>query len=288
MTAADAGKAAHDAACALIDERRFREAVEPAAEACRLRPQSGAAWWNYAVVLKQLHRWAECLAACDRTIALDRGDVSGMHWNAGIAATALGDWARARAAWKATGAPVPPGDGPLEMNLGIACVRVSPDANPEVVYGKRLDPCRARILSVPLPDSERRHGDIVLHDGEPRGKRRHGGREVTVFDELIVLHVSSYGTWRVTATCTDATERDAILARFEGIDGAIEDWTESIQILCKQCSLGEPHDHHEPRDQSWQRERTIGLALRDEAELGRLRGPGGRWRRGIRDVTRVL
>jgi hypothetical protein len=52
-------------------------------------------------------------------------------------------------------------------------------------------------------------------------------------------------------------------------------------------SLGEPHDHHPPRDQPWQHERRFGISLRDEAELRRLDQVSAE-RRRIRGVTRVL
>lgn len=271
------GEAAHDKAGALIDERRFREAIAPAAEACRLCPDWADAWCNYAVALKHEQQWEACLKACDRALALDAENRGGLHWNAGIAATALGDWSRARAAWTAYGIELPPGDGPLEMKLGMAGVRVALDGTPEVVFGIRIDPCRARLVSVPLPASKHRYGDIVLHDGEARGKRRVGEREITVFDELLLLAPSSYGTWTVEATCRTPHERDALLALFDDVDGAIEDWTESLELMCAQCSLGEPHEHH--GSGRWSVERRFGLALRDESELQRLRDG---------NVTRVL
>lgn len=288
MSDADAAEAAHEKAGALIDERRFREAIEPAAAACRLRPDWSAAWWNYAVALKHGQRWAECLTACDRAVELDPENSDGVHWNAGIAATALGDWSRARAAWTAYGVDVPPGSGPLEMDLGTACVRISPDDEPEVVFGNRLDPCRVRLLSVPLPESRHRYGDVVLHDGEARGKRRLDDREVTVFDELLRLEPSGYGTWTVEATCRSPVERDALVAMFDDVDGAIEDWTESLVMLCARCSLGEPHDHHEQTKEGWTVERKLGLALRNERDLRKLRHLGMWWRRGVRGVTRAL
>jgi hypothetical protein len=70
---------AHGRACALIDDRRFRDAVEPASEACRLRPDWVDAWWNYSVALKHAHRWTECLAACERAIALGEPHESHAH-----------------------------------------------------------------------------------------------------------------------------------------------------------------------------------------------------------------
>jgi tetratricopeptide (TPR) repeat protein len=272
----------------LIDERQFREAVEPAAEASRLRPAWAAAWWSYGVALKHAQRWAECLAACDRALALDPDDSQGPCWNAGIAATALGDWPRAREAWSRYGIDVPDGAGPLEMAIGHACVRVSPHSAPEVVYARRIDPCRARIVSVPLAESQRRYGDLVLHDGEPRGTRGFGDAQVTVFDELALLVRSAYGTWQVSAVCDTPEDRDALLALYTGVDGEIEDWTESIAMLCAQCSLGEGCRDHDPPEAAWRRERRLGLALRDDRELQRLRRLGLWWRRGIRDVSRVL
>ena len=244
----DAAERAKERASALIDERRFREAIDPASELCRRRPESPGAWWNYAIALKHGHRWSECLEACEHAIRLDPDDSAGAHWNAGIAATALGNWTRARAAWTAYGIDVPAGDGPLAMKLGTAGVRVSPDDAPEVVLGTRLDPCRVRLVSVPLPESKRRFGDVVLHDGEARGRRHVGERTVTVFDELTLLEPSTYGTWVVEARCRTREERDALVGLFDDVDGAVEDWTENLETICARCSLGEPHHDHEPRN----------------------------------------
>ena len=64
---------------ALIDARDFVGAVEPAAEAARLEPDHAPGWRMLAVALKHAGRWAECLDACDRAIALDPSDAAGMH-----------------------------------------------------------------------------------------------------------------------------------------------------------------------------------------------------------------
>ncbi|HEX3483283.1 MAG TPA: tetratricopeptide repeat protein [Kofleriaceae bacterium] len=208
MAEIETAEDAHARASALIQERRFREAVEPAGAACRLRPDWAEAWWDYGVTLKHAQRWADCLEACDRAISLDPEHSEGPRWNAGIAATALADWGRARAAWAGFGVAVPPGDGPLEMAIGSAGVRIRPDDEPEVVLCKRIDPCRARIVSVPLPGSGhgRRHR---APRWRPRGKRRVGEASITVFDELELLERSGYGTWQVAVTCRTPDERDA-------------------------------------------------------------------------------
>jgi hypothetical protein len=69
-----------------------------------------------------------------------------------------------------------------------------------------------------------------------------------------------------------------------------EDWTGSMQFLCKACSLGEPHDHDDrPRPEPpWKPERRLGVAARSEDDLRPLRRARFWWRRGVVSVRRVL
>ncbi len=91
----------------------------------------------------------------------------------------------------------------------------------------------------------------------------------------------------MTVDCADEGERDALLALFADIDGMAEDWTSNLQLLCTQCSLGTPHDHHGPDDTVWKPRRDLGLALRDERPLARLRRMKLWWRKEVREVTRL-
>jgi len=290
MEPSPAAREAHERASACIDDRRFAEAIPHAEEAARLAPAWGEVWWNLGVGYKHARRWREALDACDRVIALDGAGAQGVHWNAGIAASALGDWTRARTAWRAAGIDVGDGSGPIEMDLGPVALRVAPESAPEVVWSDRLDPCRARIRSVPTPASGHRFGDLVLHDGEPRGRRQLGERSVPVFDELLLLERSAYGTWEILVR----VDAPAHLAEVTGLLDAdavhVEDWTGSLEMLCAQCSLGEPHEHErgERPSATWNRERRLGIAARDAADLAPLRRWGWRWRREVQSVRRVL
>jgi hypothetical protein len=210
-----AAREARERAGACIDERRFVDAIAPAESAAALCPDWSSPWWILSVAYKHARRWEDTMQAADRAIALDPDDCEGPRWNAGIAATALGLWPRARAAWTSFGVDLPGQDGPIEMDLGATPIRVSPRDAPEVVWTKRIDPCRARILSVPLPESKRRYHDLVLHDGEQRGERRLGGQIVLVFDELDLLSASAFETWQVVVRFGSPEEHHALTRSFE-------------------------------------------------------------------------
>lgn len=286
-----AARAANERAGTCIDKREFVASIVHAETAVQLCPDWAAPWWILTVGYKHARRWQDALRACDRAIALDPDDCAGPRWNAGIAATALELWPRARAAWASLGIAVPAGDGPIAMSLGPTPVRVSPAENPEVVWCDRVDPCRARIRSVPLSDSGRRYDDLVLHDGEARGYRHLGDKRAAVFDELELLEESAFGTWEIVVRCADRQALDALVSPLRDAELPVEDWTENMQVLCEACSLGEPdheHRHTEVDDSVWESERTLGVAARSESELSPLRRAHFWWRREVISVRQVL
>jgi hypothetical protein len=215
------------------------EAVRCYHEAARLDPRWAVPWFNLGIEHKLAGRWRESLDASARALALDP-EKKPAAWNLGIAATALGEWAEARRAWREYGLEVPPGDGPPEMNLGPVALRVGGESALEVVWGVRLDPARARIATVPMRESGRCLGDVVLHDGEPRGHRMLGHREVPVFEELELLAPSRESTWVVKVTVPARKDLDALLAELERRGVPAEDWTTTVRILCRACDEGNP------------------------------------------------
>jgi hypothetical protein len=155
------------------------------------------------------------------------------------------------------------------MVLGLTPIRVAPDEGGEVVWCDRIDPARARIRSVPLPDSGRRYGDLLLHDGAPNGERRFGDRIVPVFDELVVLHTSAYATFEVEVTAPTQEGLEEWLREVSKAGLTVEDWTSSVAILCRACSEGRPHEHHDAAPVAWVPERQVGIAATDETALHR-------------------
>jgi hypothetical protein len=246
----------------LQDHRWNRAARISYAVAVFFGRRSASAWYNRGLTAKFDALWADSLAFNRRATELDPGNMAAW-WNLGIAATALGDWATARLAWVAYGIEVPAADGPIDMNLGTVPIRLSPESNAEVVWARRIDPARAQVLSVPLPDCGRGHQDMILHDGAPRGKRWLQGRELPVFNELQLLEPGGFATFGARLMVPTPADY-AHLAEIASQRGAaVDDWS-SLVPLCAKCSEGIPHEHEESAEVEWKVNRQVGVAARSE------------------------
>ncbi|HSH80086.1 MAG TPA: tetratricopeptide repeat protein [Herpetosiphonaceae bacterium] len=260
-------------------EAWYRQAADAA-------PEWAVPWYNLGLLYKRQRRWSDSLRAGRRAVELDPSEQDAW-WNVGIAATALGDWRAAREAWTACGIEMPAGDGPPEMRLGMTPIRVNPSGDGEVLWCDRIDPARAIIRNVPLPESGHRFKDLLLHDGAPNGYRMSRGREVPVFDALAILAPSSFSTWEVVVEAPSPDDCVALeeLAQDRGL-GA-EDWS-TIRRLCVMCSEGRPHASHD-----WVVEyepaRRWGIAAHSESDVREILA---RWSaeagREIESLRRVL
>lgn len=138
--------------------------------------------YDIGLIYKYRGAWKESFKYNKRAHELDPEDQAAC-WNFGIAATALRDWRAARAAWSAYGIKLADGDGEIFGDYGVTPLRLNPADDAEVVWARRLCPARARIESLPYPESGVAFDDVVLHDGAPVGSRLDaGGREVPVFN----------------------------------------------------------------------------------------------------------
>ncbi|KIQ25225.1 hypothetical protein RT97_24380 [Variovorax paradoxus] len=271
------GKAGKATAFNELGRRRDEEgdqdgALEAYAQASAIHPGWSVPWYNTGLIHKYRGEWAASLEANARAVQCEPGN-EGALWNLGIAATALGDWTTARRAWQQYGIQVPEGEGPIDFFIGLTPIRVHGDEASEVVWSDRIDPARAILRNVPSAACGHRFGDLVLHDGAANGYRKHGDREVPVFDALELIAPSDYSTYEVWID--DATEKDinALIERFELAGAAAENWTTSIQVLCKACSEGRPDGEHnhapgEPPEAfgPWH----VGIAAREEAHARRI------------------
>jgi tetratricopeptide (TPR) repeat protein len=198
---------------------------------------SEAWWYDAALAHKFLRNWAKAYELGREAAArAPRGEGDPAYWNLGIAATIQGDWAVARDAWAGFGIELPDGEGPIETRLGPACVRLDTDGQREVVWIERLCPTRGKVVNVPVTGG-RRYGEIVVHDGEPKGQRIYGGVEVPVFDELLLLEHSELPILEVTVGAAEADDLEALLALFTEHGFGAEP-ASGVRLLCACCSEG--------------------------------------------------
>lgn len=233
-------------------ERLFMKSIEKV-------PLFGPPWFNLGLVFKQQRRWMEAAICNRRSIEVGAGEEDPAYWNLGIAATAVRDWESARWAWSGYGVEIHGNDGPIAMEMGPAPVRINPDTTGEVVWGRRIDPARVVIESVPLPGSGHRWHDIVLHDGVPSGQRTWGDREFAVFDELAIWERSEVSAWECLVVAP-ADSVEALTGRFLHEGWAAEDWTGNVRALCGDCSRGSVESHPHGAFFSDSEGRHIGIA----------------------------
>jgi hypothetical protein len=189
-------------------------------------------------------------------------------WNLGIAATALSDWSEARRAWDKCGIPLSDTGPEISWDPCTACVRLDPAGAAEVVWGSRIDPARITVLNVPLASSNRRYGDILVHDGAQEGTRTSRGRDFPVFNELAIWRTSSYSTFEVDLFVPTKLSFEELEERCRVADLWVEDWA-SVRTLCAECSRGNPSEHSCTSEQG-ERAGMFGFAARSEQVLRQL------------------
>ena len=249
-------------------------ALEAYAQASAVHPHWAAPWYNAGLIHKYRGDWAASLHANARAVQCEPGN-EGALWNLGIAATALGDWATARCAWRQYGIGIADGEGPIDHFVGLTPIRVHGDQGTEVVWADRIDPARAILRNVPTPACGHRYGDLVLHDGAANGYRLRGGREVPVFDALELIAPSDCSTYEVSIEGVAKDDIAALIQRFEAAGGAAENWTDSMQVLCRACSEGRPfgeglHNHGADEAPGTFGPWRLGIASREEAAVRRV------------------
>ncbi|WDZ87467.1 hypothetical protein [Micromonospora cathayae] len=106
-----------------------------------------------------------------------------------------------------------------------------------MVWAQRLCPTRARVLNVPTPESGRRFGEIVVHDGAPNGEREVDGHAYPVFDELLLLRASPLPTTVVDVTAARTADVHALVELFTERGYGAEP-ASGTRLLCACCSAG--------------------------------------------------
>lgn len=221
--------------------------------------------YNLGLEAKYAGRWRESFEQNKLAAKLNANDEA-TWWNLAIAATALHEWDEARRAWSKVGITSQEESGEVTTASGWACVRLDPDGLAEVVWGKRIDPARIVVKNIPLPETDRLYGDIILNDGAQEGTRLSNGEEFPVFNELMVWKRSAYSTYRVEVVAVSDEARESLerLCEEQGIE--FEDWS-TVRTLCAACSRGNPEEHSCSTSESAKGPSRFGFAAKSRTDL---------------------
>ena len=254
----------HQEAMAHGDAGEHDRALDKYFEALQLDPSRATTHYNVGLIYKYRLQWRESFRYNKTATDLAPTDEAA-NWNLAIAATALRDWRTARAVWHRLGMPVEEGDTPILSDFGLTPVRLDPEGEAEVVWAQRIDPVRAKIASLPYLTSGFSYGDVVLHDGAAVGYRWHAGTQRPVFNVLELFEASPYRTYEADLEVGEPADIEALQALCDQRAIVFEDWTTSVQMLCKACSEGRPHEKHDyVHEEKWQDRHQVGFATTGE------------------------
>ncbi len=222
--------------------------------------------YNLGLIYKYRNDWDKSYHHNKRAAELDP-KIEPAQWNLGIAATMLTDWKLARQCWNFFGMEYEIIDEDTAGKLSDVCIRISSNAEAETVWAIRICPARAIIKNIPLPESEHRFKDMVLNDGAANGHRMSEGKGYPVLDEIQHLSSSDYQTYSIKCKPISDAHFEDLQQRCWKSDIAIENWTTSVRMLCKQCSEGKPHEHHDRELKKDNDEFRIALATTSQGKL---------------------
>jgi hypothetical protein len=241
----------------LLRAADYEGAVEAYEQATGYAPAYALPWAGLALALARLGKWSEAARAAKQALDLEpEAREPGVLRTAGLAATALGDWERARWAWRELRLPVTEGRGPIEEDFGLAAIRVNRSKRPSELWCHRIDPVSARVVAIPHPMSGHAYGDLLLHDPNPTGERVRQTDTWPAFESLCVVEPSAHDTWTVTVVAPTAADLSELSARLATVQAVLEDWS--------------PPPPFQVPWRRWVAERRVGIAARDMSFLGAL------------------
>ena len=231
----------------------------------RLAPEWSRPYRRLGSIYKDRAEWKPSFYY--NSCATERNPKDLKAWqNLAIAATALKKWKEARTAWNQLGFDFRETNRALDLDLGAIAICLHSGPTSEVVWGRRIDPARAIIESVPHPDSGYGYGDLVLVDNVVVGHLVRQGKKIPVFDELQRIKKGDYQTFSVMLHTSQLADIDLLagLCRQEAI--GFDNWSMASRHLPAPVYRGRMEFHPPPAEEASDGY-VVGLAAGSRREL---------------------
>jgi hypothetical protein len=213
-----------------------------------------AGWrFDLGLLYNNRGRWLEGVTIYKRL--LDEGDAGeAVLWNLGICATGAGQGRIACEAWTKAGFDVELGDdglprmeglGMMKLRLSTGTLRERCARRYENVWAMPVSPCHGRVLNPTMYDHGYEIGDLVLWDGAPIGRWRHGENEGNLFAALGKLAEGDWRTFAFRGRQTRAGQMQSVSEVLPN-DSSVYVFDEQVSMICAECArTGGPHtDRH--------------------------------------------
>lgn len=226
-------------------------------------PNWSEPFFRLARIYKDRQEWKPSFHFHKRTVALDTTNREAW-WNLSIAATALKKDRLARSIWTKFGWDR---DKQASQPYGL---QLSYQDAYEILWMHPLDPCRARILSIPHPGSRLRFREVVLYDRQKVGYHVVDNRRIPIYESLGSFKRSPYQTFSCLLHTTDADSIQQLeqLANKAGI--GFEIWSNASRAFTPEHRNAFPEYYSNLHPDEYIDHCLIALAAIHEAEIQHL------------------
>ena len=129
--------------------------------------------------------------------------------------------------------------------MGLIPVCLNSDTAPEIVWADRIDPARARIVSVPTAGSGYHYRDLILIDAEVSGYRVMQGQRHKVYNQLQVLRRSRYQTWTVRLSAVSVSDVNVLDGLCLGEELGFDNWSNMVSSTVRKNANQLPEYYNE-------------------------------------------
>lgn len=228
----------------------------------KLAPKWAPPYLRMAMLYKDRREWKPTFHYSKKVAELNPKNEEG--WKIyGLAATALREPKLAAEIWHHLGLEA---EQKEEKRIAPIAILLPQENQKEVVWARRVDPVRARIISIPQPASGHRFDDCVLIDPFQQGVRMVGDRRIPVYETLDLFERSAFQTFGLWVALEKMASLEVLSGLCREFGLGFDNWSLATRLLMNRQRAGdlEYHSFPQPTDQQrW----LLAIAARQKVQV---------------------